>query len=616
MNGDFGKYEILEKIGVGGMATVYTAVQKSLGRRVVLKVMHGHLQEDPTFVARFEREAKSAAMLRHENIVQVIDYGREEGIGFIAMELVEGVDLKKWLESHGPPPIEVGAYLLYDLCAGLEHAHAHHIVHRDLKPANIMLSPTGVPKIADFGLARMTQESTVLTIHDAMIGTVPYMSPESATGDTVDERSDIFSLGIVAYELFGGRRPFEGKSSASVIHAILSTDPPALDKLNPSIPSDLKDVVSRMLEKDRDRRYGDAGEARRAMEPVIDRLGVTRGRDLLARYFDEPSLIRRNLREKRSRNGDAETIRTPSSPFPATRRRGGLLGKAGVAAAGAAAVVALLLVWNQWRGDGGSAVATGPSDGAGTAPPTGERLATTPGEARSFTKQAATDDAVSEPTEETPIGGGPAEQRAADDAPISRKTSGEEVGGATDDGEETETPLPETEKVPAAAPARPEPRAPRETAPPAEARQGTIRIVARPFAVFTIDGVVAGRDLAVLDRAIDPGEHRIRVEHPYYKAREWSSVRVEPGGSAELSHDFQAVHGDAYLTVTTNRIPALVWIDGLPVDLWTPQRDIPVPPGPHRVTVKKEGFAVAEGVVETICREGETAQLAFTLAKP
>ena len=147
MNKDFGPFELQKKIGSGGMASVYLAKQKSLQRPVVLKILYPHLAEDEKLVQRFEREARAAAMMRHENIIQVIDCGRQDDVAYICMEYVEGMDLKQWLEAHGTPPIEMALLMLRDLCRGLEHAHGHRIIHRDIKPANIMLTPDGTIKL-------------------------------------------------------------------------------------------------------------------------------------------------------------------------------------------------------------------------------------------------------------------------------------------------------------------------------------------------------------------------------------------------------------------------------------------------------------------------------------
>ena len=299
MKKDFGAFELHEKIGSGGMASVYRGVQKSLDRRVVLKVLYPHLAEDEKLVQRFEREARAAAMLRHENIVQVIDCGRYEDVSYIAMEFVDGMDLKKWMEAHGPPPIEMALLLLRDLCAGLEHAHQHRIVHRDIKPANIMLTPDGTLKIMDFGLARRGEDSTAVTVVGSVLGTPAYMSPEQATGEAVDERSDIFSAGVVGYELLGAQRPFSGDSYSTVLRAVLTVEPPRLEEVNPLVPPEVVAIIHRMLQKDVSKRYPKISQVRGELETVIDQLGMHRGRDLLREYAQEPERVAETLKKKR-----------------------------------------------------------------------------------------------------------------------------------------------------------------------------------------------------------------------------------------------------------------------------------------------------------------------------
>ena len=300
MNKDFGPFELKEKIGSGGMASVYLAVQKSLQRPVVLKVLYPHLAEDEKLVQRFEREARAAAMMRHENIIQVIDCGRQDDVAYICMEFVEGMDLKKWLEAHGTPPIEMALLMLRDLCRGLEHAHGHRIIHRDIKPANIMLTPDGTIKIMDFGLARSGSEtSTQMTMVGSVLGTPAYMSPEQATGEVVDERSDIFSAGVVAYELLGGTRPFSGDSYSTVLRAILTVDPPEVTQFNPLVPEDVAAIVRKMLAKDVSKRYATITQAREELEGIIEQLGLLRGKDLLKEYALEPAAVGQKWRSKR-----------------------------------------------------------------------------------------------------------------------------------------------------------------------------------------------------------------------------------------------------------------------------------------------------------------------------
>jgi len=297
---DLGGFELHEKIGSGAMASVYLGVQKSLDRRVVLKVLYPHLAEDEKLVARFEREAHAAAMLRHENIVQVIDCGRHEDVFYIAMEFVEGMDLKKWQEAWGTPPVEVALLILRDLACGLEHAHQHRIIHRDIKPANVMLTPEGTVKIMDFGLARRGEETTLVTVAGSVLGTPAYMSPEQAAGEaTVDARSDIFSTGVVGYELLGGTRPFPGDSYSTVLRAILTVEPPSLGTLNPLVPQEAVSIVQRMLQKDPTRRYQDMSQVRHDLETLLELMGLVRWRDFLREYAVNPKEVAETLKRKR-----------------------------------------------------------------------------------------------------------------------------------------------------------------------------------------------------------------------------------------------------------------------------------------------------------------------------
>jgi len=292
MNKDFGAFELKEKIGQGGMASVYLAVQKALQRPVVLKILYPHLAEDEKLVQRFEREARAAAMMRHPNIIQVIDMGRHEDVAYIAMEFVEGMDLQKWLQAHGTPPIEMALLMLRDVCRGLEHAHGNRIVHRDVKPANIMLTPDGMIKLMDFGLARSgTETTTQMTMVGSVLGTPAYMSPEQATGEVVDERSDIFSTGVVAFELLGGTRPFTGDSYSTVLRSILTVEPVPVTEINPLVPDEVARIVRGMLQKDVGKRTQTITQVLGDFEDVIEQMGLHRGKDLLREYALQPEAV-------------------------------------------------------------------------------------------------------------------------------------------------------------------------------------------------------------------------------------------------------------------------------------------------------------------------------------
>jgi len=296
---DFGAFELHERIGTGGMASVFVGVQKSLERKVVLKILFPHLAEDAQLVARFEREARAAATLKHENIVQVIDCGRYEDVPYIAMEFIEGMDLQQWLAAWGVPPLELGLLMLRELFAGLEHAHLHHIVHRDIKPANIMFARDGTLKIMDFGLARRDSDSKGLTVMGSVLGTPAYMSPEQATGADTDERSDIFSAGVVAYELLSGAKPFEGATFSVILNSILTAEPRPLNEVNPIVPAELAAVVQRMMSKVPAERFQKSAEVSAELENAIDRLGLIRHREMLRLYAQDPRGYGDALREGR-----------------------------------------------------------------------------------------------------------------------------------------------------------------------------------------------------------------------------------------------------------------------------------------------------------------------------
>jgi outer membrane biosynthesis protein TonB len=296
---EFGAYELRKQIGKGGMAWVYLAVQKALDRPVAIKILFPHLAEDESLVARFQLEARAAARMKHENIVQVIDYGKFEDQPYIAMEYIEGLNLREWHDKHGTPPIEVALVMLRDLSRGLEHAHGREIVHRDIKPSNIMFTPDGTIKLMDFGLARRVEDHTVMTVAGAVLGTVPYMSPEQSNGQRVEQPSDIFSLGVVFYELLGGERPFVGETQSAITAAILHGEPRPLTNLNPLVPESMTATIKHMLEKDAHQRCQSISEVRQALDRILVEMGIFQDRVLLADYAQAPDRVSEDLRRKR-----------------------------------------------------------------------------------------------------------------------------------------------------------------------------------------------------------------------------------------------------------------------------------------------------------------------------
>jgi len=264
-----GNFEIVELLGRGGMGEVWRARDARLKRDVAIKVLPAGLARDPDRIARFEREARAASALNHPNIVHIYDIGRDNGTYWIASELVRGDTLRRMIEAGplaAPKAIEIAA----QVAAGLAAAHAAGLVHRDLKPDNIMVTRDGHVKILDFGLAkqrRSAQDSTTadLTDEGVVLGTAGYMSPEQVRGEAADHRSDLFSFGVVLYEMLCGKRAFAGDSSVEVMNAILKNDPPELPA---SVPGALARIVRRCLEKEPDRRFQSAADLGFALEAL------------------------------------------------------------------------------------------------------------------------------------------------------------------------------------------------------------------------------------------------------------------------------------------------------------------------------------------------------------
>ena len=251
------RYEILEKIGTGGMAEVFKGKDHKLNRYVAVKVLKEEFRDNDGFVKKFKEEAQAAAGLAHPNIVNVYDVGDENGIYYIVMELVEGITLKNYIERKGRLTIKEATSIAIQVSAGLEVAHNNHIVHRDIKPQNIIISREGKVKVTDFGIAKATTSQT--TTSSAM-GSVHYASPEQARGGYVDHRSDIYSLGIVMYEMVTGRVPFDGETAVTVAVKHLQEQMVPPSKYCPEIPYSLEQIIRKCTEKSPDRRYQDIGD--------------------------------------------------------------------------------------------------------------------------------------------------------------------------------------------------------------------------------------------------------------------------------------------------------------------------------------------------------------------
>ena len=246
------RYEILEKIGSGGMSDVYKAKCHKLNRYVAIKVLKAEYSEDKTFVSKFRAEAQSAAGLMHSNIVNVYDVGEEEGIYYIVMELVEGITLKKYIDKKGKLGIREAVSIAIQVAQGIEAAHKHNIVHRDIKPQNIIISKEGKVKVTDFGIARA---ATSNTINSVVMGSVHYISPEQARGGYSDEKSDIYSFGIALFEMLTGKVPFEGDTTVSIALQHIQNDMISPKTYLPEVPVSVEKIVLKCTQKKTERRY-------------------------------------------------------------------------------------------------------------------------------------------------------------------------------------------------------------------------------------------------------------------------------------------------------------------------------------------------------------------------
>ena len=286
------QYHVLEEIGRGGMAVVYRAYQPSLQRFVAVKVLPPQFTFDTTFIQRFQQEARVAARLEHSNIVTIYDVGEQGGVYYIVMEYLEGLPLNELLRREGALPLERVIHIVAQIASALDYAHAQGFVHRDIKPSNIIMGSDGHATLTDFGIAKAA-EGTRLTLTGTVIGTPEYISPEQAKGEAVGPATDVYSLGIVVYEMLAGRVPFEADSTPAILYKQAHERPGPVRTHAPHLPAAVEGVLAKALAKEPARRYRSAGELARALERVL------KGKPFHYQETEPPTLATTTVGKKR-----------------------------------------------------------------------------------------------------------------------------------------------------------------------------------------------------------------------------------------------------------------------------------------------------------------------------
>jgi len=274
-----GRYKIVAKIGQGGTSHVWKGFDATLNRHVAVKTISADMADDPTLTKRFVREAQSAASLNHPHIITIYDFGQEQDKLYMAMELLEGVDLKQAIAQGRLKSLDEKLDIMSQICDGLAFAHAHDIVHRDLKPANLYLLPDGQVKIMDFGLARISGSDMTRT--GLAMGTPHYMSPEQVRGEHVDLRSDVFALGCVFYEILTGKKPFDADSIHSVLYKVMQEQPKGVREISPDLPPVLQQVLDKAMAKRPEERFQSAVEFGEVLDRAQEAIATGRGDEML-----------------------------------------------------------------------------------------------------------------------------------------------------------------------------------------------------------------------------------------------------------------------------------------------------------------------------------------------
>ncbi len=546
-----GKYEILEKVGVGGFGTVYKGRDPYIKRTVAIKTCQS---DEDELRKRFFREAEFAGNLHHRNITTIYDFGlSDDGLPYIVQEFLTGEDLDRKIKRKDDLPLAWRVRVLADICEGLHYAHTAGIVHRDVKPSNIRILEDGTVKIMDFGIAKSMVSESTLTHTGITLGTASYLAPEQIRGEAVDARTDVFSLGVLSYELLTLSRPFAGDHISTVLYKIMNEAPPSPADVTPSLPQELVRIVEKALQKDRANRYSSCAEMKADLESVLTVLSGPVGAPPRPAAADAP-------------------------PTPAPRGLGSArLDERVLRPAGGPSVAADLPLH------------TGPSDAT---PPVLPRPEETGSALKVFLGALAI---------LVLVGGG---LTWALLGPGSKKTP---LPGSEDGPTAIETPIPVATPSPAPGPTA-TPLPPTPTPAPTAAPLGTALVSSNVYAQVTIDGRAQGGVLAAKPIRLSTGRHVASFESGGYGPIR-VPFEVKPGENVAVRADFPPL-GQLWIQVNSDAVGADLFIDGERVGRAgnAPLKKT-VAAGERRVEARLPGFEPAEATVPVFEQEKADVRL-------
>jgi serine/threonine protein kinase len=600
-------YQIMELVATGGTAVLYRAVQTSLDRVVAVKKLHHHLTTDENFTRRFILEAKAAASLDHENIVKIIDFGVEDGTYMMVMEFIEGESLREILDKWKQLPVNLAFALVHQICMGLEHAHAKGIVHRDIKPGNIMVTRSGRAKITDFGLAKLAQGQTQQTAANSILGTPLYMSPEQAFGESVDQRSDLFSLGTVLYECLTGHQPFTGENYMGVIQNIIHQNAPHPSKFGVELPAACEGIVLKSMHKNRETRFQSAREFRLAIEKFLgldalreanENLKTLLSTDGATVVLPRTERVRKQRRRLKKSIVVAITVASLSgiaalgyffAPNTLRDRISGLIGSSGPA------VVAETPATAQ--------ESSAPAEGIDGPSASGDRLSASGDRAPALDDEqpahrdlfaagltggfgtvlpdsapARRDNTMGSAAAGVPV--------TNPEEPVAPPKSASTQGQVTtpSDKRQTARETPDSEEAPATPARRAEESAPRAAE---SARHGWLSITSEPPAEVYIDGLYTG-DTPLPRLEISGGRHALECRSPKYESYQ-ETVTITAGEFSSRDIVLQKLTGRLSLSTIDG---AEVYLDGVLIGVTPLPGPVELDAGRHQLTVKKAGYHV------------------------